>query len=180
MRVSRRHLRMGTAVVSLAVMVGGLAPPAGSANAVAGSCDLVSLQLQPVNGIPVVQSFGGICVVSDYGTVGFVTGAAQTGSISIWASSVDVICSGTAVRGVSGTATFTVRRSNGTVLKSIPNVSLLVDAGPGSQGLNPTAAIVLDGTNFGGAGAFTRNGSGNCGANSASWSLGHLTFDDPT
>lgn len=175
----RARIRLGLALVTLA-LVGGLGLPAAAVTGVAGNCELVNLQISKVDSQTRLQSSGGFCTISDFDTVSLLGGASQTGTISLWSDGVSVRCgSGNSVQGVTGTVTFTVKGSNG-YLQSFPNVSFILDSSSSSASFNPAATIMLNGLQFAGTGAFTRQGSGNCASREASWTFGHVTFEDPT
>lgn len=157
----------------------GLVPAGGSADAapyaIAGHCELMTLEATPTLFGTRVDGSSNTCAVSGLG-------GAQTARMVITSPSVDVTCSGLAARGVDGPVTVSLYRSNGLLIDSFSNVSLIVDSAPGSQTFNPTASALLKGISFAGAGTFTRSGSGHCLGPwaDATWNLGEITFEDPT
>ena len=180
MRMSAR--RTLTTLTFLAVGAFGLPAPTEAAappGAIAGSCDLVSIAVRAVPGEgrnELTTPAQGLCAITEYNGVNLVGNAAQVGSIQITSPNVAVDCSGSAVRGVHGSATVAIRGQDTDTF----HVALVVDSAPGAQSLNPTATTTIDGLRFAGVGTFTRSGSGSCAAGTATWTLGHLTFEDPT
>lgn len=147
---------------------------ASSTGVIAGSCDAATIK---VDGGRLTTPNGGFCVVTEYVGPNIVANAVQTASIEITAPDVEVQCSGSAVRGFSGAVTVAV---HGNSTDSFPDVVMIVDGASGPQTLNPTATALIKGRSFAGAGTFTRQGSGSCASGSATWTLGHVAFEDPT
>ncbi len=147
---------------------------ASSAGVIAGSCNAVTIK---VDGGQLTTPSGGFCAVTEYVGPNIVANAAQTATIQITAPNVKLQCSGSAVRGFSGAVTVAV---HGNSTDSFPDVVMIVDGASGPQTLNPTATALIKGLSFAGAGTFTRQGSGSCASGSATWTLGHITFEDPT
>ena len=170
-----RLIRWTVVIAGLGLLVGGLGVSARAVSGVAGSCELVQLHLTVENNLASLKSFGGECAIGDFDTVGVTKSANGMGSILISSPDMTVACSGTAVSGVTGTVTFTVYGSGGYV-RSFPNVWFTLDSSAGPQ----AATLMLDGPQFAGTGTFTRNGTGNCLGRTATWSLGHVSFEDPT
>lgn len=160
-------------VVALIGLVPAGAPAGAAPYAIAGHCELTTLEARPTISGTRLDGGSNICAVTG------LTGT-QTARLVITSPSVAITCSGPAVRGVDGPVTVSLYRSNGGLIDSFANVTLIVDSAPGSQSFNPTASALLKGIRFGGAGTFTRSGSGACAGRTATWSLGEITFEDPT
>lgn len=173
-RVSAAKLRLAVVMIALTV-VGGLGLPAKAVSGIAGSCEFVGLQLGYSNGNTTIQSSGGVCAFNSVGLVGLTSNAATTGTIEIFSSNIAVTCSNAnTVRTVNGTVRFTARPNGGT-RQTFENVSFILESG----GTSGSATLMLKGLEFAGSGLFLQNG-GSCASRNATWSFGHLSFEDPT
>ena len=174
MRVSATKVRLAVVLVAFTV-VGGLGLPARALEGIAGSCELVNLALGTSGENTTIQSSGGVCAFNGVGLVGPTSNAARTGTIEIYSSNVGVECANAnTVREVNGEVRFTVRPNGGTP-RTFENISFSLYSGgtPGS------ATLMLKGLEFAGTGLFVQTG-GSCASDTATWMLGHVSFEDPT
>lgn len=171
-----RPLRLALATLLVGSGFGIMTPSqASSAGYIAGSCDAVTIQ---VENNALTTPNGGLCVITEYNGVALASNAVQRASIEITAPDVTLQCSGNAVRGFKELTpvTFTVHGNSDDIFQ----VSMVLDSADGGQSFNPTATALIKGLNFAGVGTFTRSGSGNCAGGDATWTLGHISFEDPT